>query len=77
MDFCSQHGEMMKVIGRIDERTATMKENQDELFCKVNALVVNGAVEKAKIKPIYWVITSVAGAFIFGCATVLIKYFFR
>jgi hypothetical protein len=76
MDFCSQHGEMMKVIGRIDERTATMKENQDELFCKVNALVVNGAVEKTKIKPIYWAITSVAGAFIIACAAAVVKMLF-
>ncbi|MFB3926876.1 MAG: hypothetical protein ACE14T_12570 [Syntrophales bacterium] len=77
MDFCSQHGQLMECIGRIDERTKTMVKNQEELFCKVNALIVNGAVEKTKSKPIYWVITSVAGAFIFGCATVLIKYFFR
>jgi len=77
MDFCSQHSELMKVIGRIDERTETMKKNQEELFGKVNALIVNGAIEKTKAKPVYWVITSVAGAFILGCVTVLVKYFFQ
>lgn len=77
MDFCPQHGELMKAIGRIDERTETMKKNQEELFGKVNALIVNGAVEKTKIKPVYWVITSVAGAVIIACVTVLVKYVLR
>jgi len=77
MDFCPQHGQLMECIGRIDERTKTMIKNQEDLFGKVNALIVNGAVEKTKIKPVYWVITSVAGAVILGCATVLVRLFFR
>lgn len=66
METCSQHGKMMEMLGRIDERTETMKKDQDTLVAKVETLGISSAVEKIKVRPVFWVIAAVAGAAITG-----------
>lgn len=63
---CTKHAELMQLIGRIDERTETMKTGIEQLNTKVNLLTVNGEVQKVKMNPIFWVITTIAGSLIVG-----------
>ncbi len=64
----------MKAIGRIDERTEIMMKGQQELFQKVNAQAVNGAVQKANLKPLFWSLGIVGGALLLYGADRLIKF---
>jgi len=64
METCEKHGELMQMMGRIDERTKIIQTNQDEIFKKVNDLAINGAVQKTKISPLFWAISIIGSAVI-------------
>ena len=70
---CEFHGDLTAAISRIDERTKIIQEQQGAIIENINRLTINGAIEKTKIKPIYWIITTIAAATIATVVGMLVR----
>lgn len=67
-EHCQDHGQIMQILGRLEERQKTMQESQTVLFDKIGKLVdkeaqmdIDAAVDRTKAKPIYWGLSLIGG----------------
>jgi hypothetical protein len=81
MEVCAEHSEIVRTQGEIVGKLEMILDGQKAMFTKLEGLVQNGeitklnvAVEKQKLKPLFWFIASLFSAVLIVLADVLIRH---
>lgn len=82
--FCAVHTEVVQSLGRVEGRVEVVVEKLTSIDSKLDTLNRNGAkdrlsaaVEKQKIRPVYWLFMTIGGAIIIGIVETIIHFWIK
>ena len=84
--YCPDHTKLVQDVGEIKGIVTVVREDQQEayktIFQKLDGLATNGsraheiaAVEREKIKPLYWFLASVGSAVILVAVDLIVRHY--
>jgi len=83
MEVCDVHNQIAGDLGEIKGRQGLVLEGQKKIFEKLDMIVATGAeakvqaaIERTKMKPIYWVFTIVGASMVTAIVTTFVHHLF-